>query len=233
MWSGLILPQTLPVMFQRHVGRKSEIILIVCPQKWGWTISRKNHRPRAELIELLKHHRQALAASCTSYDSGNEWEAARLATTVFTLVHDGGSIISLLTRLGLRASLKFISSSHEINPKNLLADTPLIMMKMTTGQHANYLPTLGDVPFSTGPIQFPKWWEKELIYRDGNGLCKAKNRSYLVLPGGRKSSPTHIWGCSRHYAASGMGSYRNIEGCWGRSCMVIIAVPGGSGPDLL
>jgi len=155
-------------MFQRHVGRKSEIILIVCPQKWGWTISRKNHRPRAELIELLKHHRQALAASCTSYDSGNEWEAARLATTVFTLVHDGGSIISLLTRLGLRASLKFISSSHEINPKNLLADTPLIMMKMTTGQHANYLPTLGDVPFSTGPIQFPKWWEKELIYRDGN-----------------------------------------------------------------
>src|SRR5258708_10006160 len=83
-------------------GPQSEIILIVCPQKWGWTISRKNHRPRAELIELLKHHRQALAASCTSYDSGNEWEAARLATTVFTLVHDGGSIISLLTRPRLR-----------------------------------------------------------------------------------------------------------------------------------
>src|SRR5260221_12429647 len=116
MWSGLILPQTLPVMFQRHVGRKSEIILIVCPQKWGWTISRKNHRPRAELIELLKHHRQALAASWTSYDSGNEGEGARLATTVFRLVQDGGSIISLLTPLGSPTSLKLISPTHEVNP---------------------------------------------------------------------------------------------------------------------
>jgi hypothetical protein len=108
-----------------------------------------------------------LDASCASYDSGHKWEAARLANAVFTLVHDGGSIVSLLTRLGLRASLKFISSSHEINRKNLLADTPLVMVKVSNAA-AEYLPTLGDVPFSTGPIQFPKWWEKELIYRDGN-----------------------------------------------------------------
>jgi hypothetical protein len=163
-------PQTSPVTFSASCGPHARVNcgILALRLRGARPISRKNTRPRAELIDLLKQHRQALAASCASYDNGNEWEASRLATTVFTLVHDGGSIISLLTRLGLRSGLKFISTSYEINRKNLMADTPLIMVKITTGESAKYLPTLGDVPFSTGPIQFPMWWEKELVYRDGN-----------------------------------------------------------------
>jgi hypothetical protein len=33
----------------------------------------------------------ALEASSKNYDAGAEWEAERLATTVFNLVHDGPS----------------------------------------------------------------------------------------------------------------------------------------------
>jgi hypothetical protein len=63
-----------------------------------------------------------------------------------------------------------MSTTHPINPKNLLPHTPLIMLKVTLGQgvaEGQNVPTLGDVPFCNGPVQFPAWWEKELIYKDG------------------------------------------------------------------
>lgn len=61
--------------------------------------TQKQKRPREELIGLLKGQRGALAASCKGFDAGEEWEAERLATTIFTLVHDGGPIFSLLGQL--------------------------------------------------------------------------------------------------------------------------------------
>ena len=67
-------------------------------------------RPRQELVEKFKNQMKALDASCANYDSGEEWEAERLATTVFNLVFDDGKIVSLLTQLEVKESLKFVPS---------------------------------------------------------------------------------------------------------------------------
>ena len=136
-------------------------------------------RPRAELVEHLKDQRAALAASCAGFDSGNQWEAARLATTVFTLLHDGGSIVSILTQLGLRASLRFVSTAHPMNPGNALPETPLIALRLSD-KGATYVPAFGNAPFPSTRSQFPTWWVKELIYRDG-GFELTRRRLVFAL----------------------------------------------------
>jgi hypothetical protein len=101
---------------------------------------------KAELVQLLNEHRQALAASCEAYDGGHEWEAARLATTTFTLVHDRGAIRSLLTQLGLKASLRFVSSGRVVSvPGMVVASTPpLLMMRFLPGHGPKCMPRLGE-----------------------------------------------------------------------------------------
>lgn len=126
-------------------------------------------RPRAELIKLLADQRAALAASCEGYDKGNEWEAARLATTVFTLVHDGGSITSLLTQLHLRASMRLLSSGRSLDPKNVSSTPPLLMVVMASTGTA-FRPRLAVSSGSENQrlqrVQFATWWQKEVIFKD-------------------------------------------------------------------
>jgi hypothetical protein len=125
-------------------------------------VGRPSKRTREELIELLAEQRSALAASCQNYDGGNEWEAARLATTIFTLLHDGGP------QLGVRGSLRFASTAWPpVDPENLITETPLVMMRLTDGG-AKYLPKCGEGPFAPRRLQFPHWSADELIYRDGS-----------------------------------------------------------------
>jgi hypothetical protein len=126
-------------------------------------------RSRGELIRLLEEQRQALAASCENYDRGNHWEAARLATIVHTLVHDGGAITSLLTQLGLRASLRFVSSNRiRHNPNRLVSSPPLVTMQISSDTGAKFVPRLADQNGAEGrlELQFERWWAKELIFKD-------------------------------------------------------------------
>jgi hypothetical protein len=100
---------------------------------------------------------------------GNEWEAPRLATVVFTLVHDGGSITSLLTQLGLRASLRFVSSGRaDHNPNLVTSSPPLVSMAINQAKGVRFIPRLGERSGSSGPLelQFHTWWAKEHIYKD-------------------------------------------------------------------
>jgi hypothetical protein len=131
----------------------------------------------------LTEQRHALKASCDSYDSGNEWEAARLATTIFTLLHDGGSIKSVLTRLGLKTGLRFISTGDEYDPKNLMTHMPLVAARIETtasGTVGKAIPIfeIGESPQRRN--QFPTWWEKESIYHD-SGLHLTRRRLVFAL----------------------------------------------------
>jgi hypothetical protein len=140
-------------------------------------------RPRSELIKLLAQQRQALAASCQGYDRGDEWEASRLATTAFTLLHDGGSITSLLTQLRLRASLRFLSSGRASNKKNLLSETPpLLSVHMSAGSGTNFRPILGSPsPSGRQQLQFSSWWAKEIIYKDSRAHELTRSRLIFAL----------------------------------------------------
>lgn len=126
-------------------------------------------RPRAELIQLLADQRRALEASCEAYDAGKEWEAARLATAIFTLVHDGGSITSLLTQLGLRASLRFLSSGRYEHPEDgakvLLESPPLVSLRAKDDGTFECIPKFALRRPVVKPVQFETWWAKESVYR--------------------------------------------------------------------
>lgn len=124
-------------------------------------------RPRNELVALLTEQRAALAASCESFDKGNEWEAARIATTIFNLVHDGGSITSLLTHLGLRAGLRFLSSNRVIPRPGVFGTPPLVGMQWQAGV-TKFVPRFMASASSDvhKALQFETWWAKECVYSD-------------------------------------------------------------------
>ena len=129
-------------------------------------------RPRSELIRLLAEQRAALAASCEGYDKGNEWEAARLATSVFTLVHDGGDIQSLLTRLGLRAGLRFVSTGRYQPPPGMQVSfaTPALLGMRAGPDGMRFVPQFQLSARKPEPtrVQFETWWAKEDVYESGS-----------------------------------------------------------------
>lgn len=159
-------------------------------------------RPRAELISLLADQRAALAASSEGYDKGNQWEAARLATVVLTLVHDGAAITSLLTQLGLRASLRFVSTGRYEPPpgmKFVFASPALVSLRGGAGgtmlipqfQHS------GPKPPPTR-VQFETWWSKEDIY-DSADTHLTRRRLFFALRHqdggghvGKLTDPTYV-----------------------------------------
>jgi hypothetical protein len=143
-------------------------------------------RTRAELIQLLADQREALAASCEGYDNGKEWEAARLATTVFTLVHDGGAIRSLLTQLGLRASLRFVSTGRWQPPPGMFSSvafaSPALVTFHADAKGMRLVPQFQhstDKPQPT-KVQFEPWWSKEDIY-DSGGMRLTRRRLVFSL----------------------------------------------------
>lgn len=152
---------------------------------------KKSSRPREELIELYKRQIRALEASCTAFDAGEEWEAERLATTVFNLVHDGGPIVSLLSQLEVKDKLEFISSGRMPTglPPATIA-TPSLVMIQSDRSGTRFLPKLGDGPPIYRSMPFEDWWKKELIYQEvASGQL---NRSRLVYALRHQDGGGHI-----------------------------------------
>jgi hypothetical protein len=90
------------------------------------TSKRDMNRTRAELVSALNEQLGAIKASSAAFDAGVTWEATRLATAAYVILHDGKRrTVSLLTQLGVKEKIPFISSSVPANPYNLLAKMPL------------------------------------------------------------------------------------------------------------
>jgi hypothetical protein len=141
-------------------------------------VGRPPQRSRTDLVKLLAEQRAALAASSEGFDKGNEWEAPRLATTAFTLVHDGGGIRSVLSQLGLRGSLRFLSSGRLISNPNVISSSPPLLIARMDQNGVQFKPKLDDLAISNQIVQFETWWAKEAIYkesgRDGASLTRRR-----------------------------------------------------------
>jgi hypothetical protein len=122
-------------------------------------------------LKTLAEQRLALVNRCENYDSGAEWEACHIAGIIFTMLHDGGSIISILTQLGIRGRLRFISSGDVFRPEQVSTYVPLVMFRAqqtSQGVVGKTIPLLDDaVQIGFRHNQFPTWWAKEPIYHDG------------------------------------------------------------------
>lgn len=126
-------------------------------------------RSQREIREALDNQRKALIASCKAYDEGEKWEAMRLATAIWTVVHDGGrNNVSILSQLGVRGSLRFVSSAFKYSPDNVLRETALLSTRVYSDGTAEYRPLLDAAPLGQQHLlQIGKWWDTEVIFRDG------------------------------------------------------------------
>ena len=126
-------------------------------------MSHRWKRPREEVIASLRDQLKWLDVSCSAYDQGDKSEAARLATIVETVVHDGGKKVrSILTQLGIRGSLRFVTSGFPRNPKNEVREMNLVAINIGDGP-TEYVPILDKYPMFNRLTQFHVWWNDDQI----------------------------------------------------------------------
>jgi hypothetical protein len=136
-----------------------------------------------------------LKASCAAYDAGEKWKALRLATIVFTMVHDAGSNRSILGQLGIKHKMRWMTSAFiSAADVRTRADryTPLIeferyreVRKLYPNLQlipefvpvSTYWASRGKLPYLR-ELAFEDWWESDLIFFDE---AHALNRKKLVF----------------------------------------------------
>jgi hypothetical protein len=153
-------------------------------------------RSQDDLKKAFEVQLAALSASCASYDQGADWEAVRMATSVHLLVHDAGRRnTSLLTQLGIKQSLQFIASGYKIDPMNLMASTPLVMIELRAGAEAGvrYKARLDATPNELRRLSFGEWWERDKIFQTGKNdkSPQSLSRRRLVFALRNKEGGSH------------------------------------------
>jgi hypothetical protein len=130
----------------------------------------------AELWRDFREQLEALESSSRAFDAGSQWEAKRLATIAYVLLHDGGrNSRSLLTQVGLKETLRFPSTRLGWSDASLTTQMPLVL---TRADHdgAKYLPLLDDGP-PTDPqmLSFSRWWEQPVLRDTARRTLSRKN----------------------------------------------------------
>ena len=134
-------------------------------------------RSEEELRSILAVQIEALRDSCASYDNGKTWEALRLATTTFVLVHDTGSRAkSVLGQLGAKNSMLFLASAEALGP-NEVGMPPLVSSIAKPGE-ASYVPKLGRFPANHSLVSFKDWWQRQLIFKNGPNTITRKRLTF-------------------------------------------------------
>jgi hypothetical protein len=123
-----------------------------------------------------------MSASCKAFDEGEHFEALRLATIVYTVVHDGGKIHSLLSQLNVKDKMVFIGSGAAVSKKILSkADrfTPLIELARPPYKY-EFVPICTHAKrrnelYEKRELRFEQWWDREIIFFDkSNKLTRKK-----------------------------------------------------------
>lgn len=126
-------------------------------------------RPKGELRQELIEQLSLLRNACETYDKGLEAIGKHIALSLRVLLHQHGQSRSLLDQLGLRSG-KFFDTAGPLNPSNLMAEFPLVAMRMADDGGA-YLPMVmapGGGPHAPQPLAFVDWWNLPVI-KDGRG----------------------------------------------------------------
>ena len=132
-------------------------------------------RTEGELREALSEQIKALKSSCKAYDKGETWEAKRLATSIYILVHDGGrNSRSLLGQLGLKENTSFISSIYDDEQPDWLPRgygkpmsfglSPMLGFKiLPANSGVEHDPMLGREADKYENLSFKKWYRQNVL----------------------------------------------------------------------
>ena len=127
--------------------------------------------------------------ACRSYDSGVEASGKHISLSLRVLLHQHGTSRALLEQLGLRNG-RFLDSAGAVNPRNLLTECNLIVLRATTAG-GRYIPLVaaGEPPQPPQKIPFAEWWN-EPILRDNtrNTFCRRE----LVLHVANTDGGAHV-----------------------------------------
>lgn len=154
-------------------------------------------KTRDELLTELMEQMSALRASAQSYDGGHLWEAKRLASAAYILVHDSprGRARSLLSQLGLRSSLECISSISapvaERSHSGWDSSHGLLFVTLHN-REARFTPKLGKGAESYRNIPFLSWYDEVIFYGLRNASVSRKNLIHYLRSqdGGAHVDPT-------------------------------------------
>jgi hypothetical protein len=125
-----------------------------------------------EIVDAYYTQRKALAASCEAYDRGSKWEAARLATSVFMMVHDAGKNHSIVSQCGVgKSNWPWAATGPEINDADMssvIGSSCLLELDRTQDGNLELIPLCTyqdrhDIPLHFRFPQFDEWWERDII----------------------------------------------------------------------
>ena len=135
-------------------------------------------RPKGELEKELNEQLELLVHACAAFDKGMEPIAKHIALSLRVLLHHHGQSKALLEQVGLRDK-RFMDTAHDLNPRNLLTDCPLTVMRVS-GEQNKYLAICqtGGGPMGYRWLPFADWWNNNVI-KDNKG--RFFNRRELVL----------------------------------------------------
>ena len=147
-------------------------------------------RTPEELQTAFEAQKAALRASADGYDAGHKWEALRLATSVYMLVHDGGrNSRSILGQLGLKQGLRFLCSAEPPHPGNMMPTHNLVGVRVYR-DHAEYYPIFEGSGREVRWTAFSTWWENDPVFCQAN-LKRPVSRKNLVFNLRNKEGGAH------------------------------------------
>ena len=139
-------------------------------------------RSQSELRLELSEQILALRASCKAYDTGEFWEAKRIASCIYILFNDGGNNRSLLQQLGIKGKIPLLSTS--VKPSALAKRLGVIPNFRTANRlvaavidplNPRYVPKFGAIPADHTWMKFDPWWEEIAFGGVGNPVLTRKN----------------------------------------------------------
>jgi hypothetical protein len=136
-------------------------------------------RTRRELKELLGEHLDWLRASGERFDAGHVSESKRIAVAIRALVHDTSASTSLLTQLGMRNQMTWLSA------------VPLEATGFSGPPWVDSPQSSGFEPLSILPSHssdFDSWWTWSLL----PDFDVAVTRSWLVLQVANFDGGAHV-----------------------------------------
>ena len=125
--------------------------------------AKNRRRNEQEYIKALQESMSKLIVSCNTFDRGKEWEAARIATEVINLCHDGVAT-SILASLNLKRRMRFFGITRPVGHRNLMDDFPLVITSFGNAS-AQYKPCLSNGPEEFSQTTFAQWWSGPILRR--------------------------------------------------------------------
>jgi hypothetical protein len=184
-------------------------------------------RKPEEIEKALETQLGHLDRSCEAFDNGDKTEALRIATIIFTLVHDHGQTVSILTQAGLRAHLKFVSTAGDLmgEARHLKArHTPLLMLDTHRRPPEFVSLAVYNRPRGLFPplkeMKFDDWWDELIFFDDGVALTRKDLASILRNKEGgghydRKNNNANYHSFSRpdivHVSGAGMTTVDELQ----------------------